>query len=76
MRSEAEIKALIISIATNDNRIRSVLLNGSRANPGITADGYQDFDVVFIVNNVKDFTSNHDWTNAFGEVIIRQFRTK
>jgi len=72
MRSEAEIKALIISIATNDNRIRSVLLNGSRANPGITPDGYQDFDVVFIVNNVKDFTSNHDWTNAFGEVIIRQ----
>jgi len=72
MRSEAEIKALIISIATNDNRIRSVLLNGSRANPGITPDGYQDFDVVFIVNNVKDFTSNHDWTNAFGEVLIRQ----
>ena len=72
MRSEAEIKALIISIATNDNRIRSVLLNGSRANPSITPDRYQDFDVVFIVNNIKSFTSNHDWTNVFGEVIIRQ----
>jgi len=72
MRSEAEIKALIISIATNDNRIRSVLLNGSRANPNITPDGYQDFDVVFIVNDMKSFTANHDWTNAFGEVIIRQ----
>ena len=72
MRSEAEIKALIISVATNDNRIRSVLLNGSRANPNITPDRYQDFDVVFIVNDVKSFTSNHDWTNVFGEVIIRQ----
>jgi len=72
MRSEAEIKALIISIATNDDRIRSVLLNGSRANPNIKPDRYQDFDVVFIVNNVKSFTSNHDWTNVFGEVIIRQ----
>ena len=72
MRSEAEIKALITSIATNDNRIRSVLLNGSRANPSITPDRYQDFDVVFIVNNIESFTSNHDWTNVFGEVIIRQ----
>jgi len=72
MRSEAEIKALIISVATNDNRIRSVLLNGSRANPNITPDRYQDFDVVFIVNDVKSFTSNHGWTNIFGEVIVRQ----
>jgi aminoglycoside 6-adenylyltransferase len=72
MRSEPEIKTLIINIATNDNRIRSVLLNGSRANPNIAPDRYQDFDIVFIVNNINSFTSNHDWTNVFGEVIIRQ----
>jgi aminoglycoside 6-adenylyltransferase len=72
MRSEAEIKKLIIDIATNDNRIRAVLMNGSRVNPGITPDKYQDFDIVFIVNNFRDFISDHNWVNVFGEIILRQ----
>jgi len=35
MRSETEIKNLILEFAQQDNRIRAVLLNGSRANPNI-----------------------------------------
>lgn len=70
MRSEAEIKDLIINFATKDERIRAVLLNGSRANPHIQPDKYQDFDIVFIVNDLISFTSNHDWTNIFGEKLF------
>ena len=72
MKSEAEIRKLIIDVATNNDRIRAVLMNGSRANPNIPRDKYQDFDVVFIVKNFKDFTSDHSWVNVFGEIIIRQ----
>jgi aminoglycoside 6-adenylyltransferase len=72
MRSEAEIKNLILHFATQDNRIRAVLLNGSRANSNIKPDRFQDFDIVFVVENLESFTTDHSWTNVFGEKIIFQ----
>jgi len=72
MRSETEIKKLIINFAINEKRIRSVLLNGSKANPNIPPDSYQDFDIVFIVNDLEYFTSNHNWVKIFGEILIWQ----
>jgi aminoglycoside 6-adenylyltransferase len=72
MRSEIEIKNLILDFAKNDNRIRAVLLNGSRANPKVKADILQDFDIVFIVDDLESFTSDHSWINVFGEKIIFQ----
>lgn len=72
MRSEREIKKLILDTATKDDRIRAVLLNGSRANPNIEPDKFQDFDIVFIVNRFKSFIGEHNWTNVFGEKIIFQ----
>ncbi|MQY58645.1 MAG: aminoglycoside 6-adenylyltransferase, partial [Clostridia bacterium] len=35
-RTEKEIIDLIIAFAQNDDRIRAVLMNGSRVNPSIT----------------------------------------
>ena len=49
-----------------------VLLNGSRANPNIKTDKYQDFDIVYIVTDIDHFTCDHGWTNIFGEKIITQ----
>ena len=72
MRSGVELKRLILEIASKDRRIRSVLLNGSRVNSNITPDKYQDFDIVFIVTELAGFTSNHEWVNLFGEIIIWQ----
>ena len=72
MRSETEIKNLILDTAFNDDRIRAVLLNGSRANSKIKPDNYQDFDIVFIVNSFDGFINNHDWITIFGEKIIWQ----
>jgi len=43
IRSEADIKALLLGIARHDERIRAVLFNGSRANATITEDEYQPF---------------------------------
>lgn len=72
MRNEEEIKKLILQVANSDNRIRAVLLNGSRANSKISADKYQDFDVVYIVNDMESFTSDHSWVDIFGDRIIQQ----
>jgi len=72
MRSETEIKNLILDFAKQDNRIRAVLLNGSRANLSIKPDQLQDFDIVFIVENLESFTIDHSWINIFGKTIICQ----
>jgi aminoglycoside 6-adenylyltransferase len=72
MRSAEDIKKLIIDIAKPDDRIRAVLLNGSRANPKILPDPYQDFDVVYVVTHFESFISDHRWTDIFGERIIWQ----
>jgi aminoglycoside 6-adenylyltransferase len=72
MRSGTEIKNLILDFAKQDNRVRAVLLNGSRANLNIKPDRFQDFDIVFIVDNLESFTADHSWTNAFGEKILFQ----
>ena len=63
---------MIISTANSDDRIRAVLLNGSRANPDIIPDQFQDFDIVFIVKDLATFTNNKNWTSCFGEKLISQ----
>lgn len=72
MRTEEEIKKFILDMASNDDRIRAVLLNGSRANFNVKPDKYRDFDIVFIVNHFDSFIIDHEWTNIFGEKIISQ----
>lgn len=63
---------LIVSTAREDDRIRAVILNGSRANPNAPRDIFQDFDVVYIVTDVTPFKHNHDWIKRFGQLIILQ----
>ncbi len=72
MRSEEEIKKTILDKAEADKRIRAVLLNGSRANMKIKPDPLQDFDVVFIVNQLESFTSDHNWVSFLGDRLIQQ----
>ena len=72
MRTPDEIKKIILDKATADSRIRAVLLNGSRANQKISPDGLQDFDVLYIVEQMDSFITDHDWTSVFGEKLIWQ----
>jgi aminoglycoside 6-adenylyltransferase len=45
MRNESKIFQLILDIAQRDERIRAVILNGSRANPNAKKDIFQDYDI-------------------------------
>ena len=72
MRTSDEIKKIILDKAITDNRIRAVLLNGSRANHKRSPDGLQDFDIVYIVHKFDSFLADHNWTSVFGEKLIWQ----
>jgi hypothetical protein len=48
MKSGAEIRKLVVDVATNDDRIRAVLMNGSRANPNITPE--QSLSICAVIN--------------------------
>ncbi len=72
MRSEQEMLELIVDTAQCDERIRAVIMNGSRANPNAPRDFFQDFDVVYIVTDVDPFKYNYEWIERFGELMILQ----
>jgi aminoglycoside 6-adenylyltransferase len=72
MRSEHEMLDLIVNTARDDERIRAVIMNGSRANPSAPRDVFQDFDVVYLVTDVAPFKHNNAWIKRFGELMIMQ----
>ena len=72
MRSEREMLDLIVNTAKCDDRIRAVIMNGSRANPHAPRDFFQDFDIVYLVTDVAPFQHNLAWITHFGELMILQ----
>ena len=72
MRSEKEMFDLILNTARDDDRIRAVMMNGSRANPNATRDCFQDYDIVYVVTEVGSFTADPAWIDRFGERMILQ----
>lgn len=61
MRTPEEMIEFILNIAKEDERIRAVTMGGSRANKDCPADVYQDFDIVFFVEDVTPFWDNMEW---------------
>ena len=71
-RSEKEMMELILDTAQNDERIRAVVMNGSRTDSDAPKDNFQDYDIVYVVRDPKPFTRDHSWIDVFGERIILQ----
>lgn len=72
MRNEKELFDLILTVARQDDRVRAVYLNGSRANPNVAKDIYRDFDVVYVVTETMPYVENPGWISVFGEIAIVQ----
>lgn len=72
MRKESEMLGLILSVAKGDDRIRAVVLQGSRANPNAPKDAYRDYDILYIVRNLESFTADCGWINIFGKRLMLQ----
>ena len=73
MRSENEIYSLILETAKNDARIKAVYMNGSRTNINAPKDIFQDYDIVYVVENTQSFIDDRDWINVFGKILYMQY---
>lgn len=72
MRSEKEMYDLILGTAKKDNRILAVYMNGSRSNPNVPKDIFQDYDIVYVVTDTESFINDEGWTKIFGDTIVSQ----
>ena len=71
MRTDQEMLDLILQIAKK-LQVDAVTLSGSRTNQKIQIDEFQDYDVVYIVDDLDYLTSDLSWLTQFGERIIEQ----
>lgn len=74
MRKRNEVMRQIMTFADQDERVRAVMMNGSRVNPNAPKDIMQDYDIVFFITNIEDisYKTNQQWINEFGELVILQ----
>ena len=71
MRSETEMLNLILQTAKTI-QVEAVALSGSRANPKALKDEFQDYDVVYVVDDLDNLTKDLSWLEQFGKRIIEQ----
>ncbi|CAH0999565.1 Aminoglycoside 6-adenylyltransferase [Neolewinella maritima] len=72
MRTPHEILNLVSTIAKHDDRVLAALLVGSRANQDIQGDKYQDYDIMYVVDDIKEVVADAQWITVFGDPILMQ----
>lgn len=71
MRTDTEMINLILQIA-DTLEVEAIALSGSRTNPQATKDEFQDYDVVYIVDDLEELISDLSWLDQFGNLLISQ----
>jgi aminoglycoside 6-adenylyltransferase len=71
VKTENEMVELILKIAEN-LQAEAVALSGSRTIPDSPKDEFQDYDVVYIVDDLEDLISDLSWLDQFGSLLISQ----
>ena len=71
MRAETEILDLILQTAQT-LQVEAVAISGSRTDTKAPKDEFQDYDVVYVVDNFDNLTSDLSWLDYFGKRIIEQ----
>lgn len=72
MRTEKEMMELILGVAQRDERILAVYMNGSRTNPNVPKDIFQDYDIVYVVRENRPFIEDKGWIDQFGPRLYMQ----
>ncbi|MFC2798434.1 MAG: aminoglycoside 6-adenylyltransferase [Streptococcus halitosis] len=71
MRTEPEMLDLIFQTA-KVLQVEAVAMSGSRTNPKAPKDEFQDYDVIYVVDDLDNLTSDLSWLDQFGTRIIEQ----
>ena len=70
-RSQEQMLRLILQVAENI-QVEAVAMSGSRTNPKAPKDEFQDYDIVYVVDDLDNLTSDLSWLDQFGKRIIEQ----
>lgn len=70
-RSEAQMLRLISQTAKT-LQVEAVAMSGSRTDTKAPKDEFQDYDVVYVVDDLDNLTSDLSWLDQFGTRIIEQ----
>lgn len=71
MRTETEMLDVILKTAET-LQVKAVAMSGSRTNQNAPKDEFQDYDVVYVVDDLDNLTSDLSWLDYFGKRIIEQ----
>ena len=71
MRTEPEILDLIFQTAKT-LQVEAVAMSGSRTNSQAPQDEFQDYDVVYVVDDLDNLTNDLSWLDQFGKRVIEQ----
>ena len=71
MRAETEMLNLILQTAKTI-QVKAVAMSGSRTNSKALKDEFQDYDLVYVVDDIDNLTSDLSWLDQFGKRIIEQ----
>ncbi|WP_148130398.1 aminoglycoside 6-adenylyltransferase [Streptococcus sp. HMSC074B11] len=71
MRTETEMFDVILQTA-KVLQVDAVAMSGSRTNPKAPKDEFQDYDVVYVVDDLDTLTRDLAWLNQFGTRNIEQ----
>ena len=71
MRTETEMLDLILQTAKTI-QVEVVAMSGSRTDTTAPKDEFQDYDVVYVVDDLDNLTSDLSWLDQFGTRIIEQ----
>ena len=71
MRTVIEMFDVILQTA-KVLQVVAVAMSGSRTNPKAPKDEFQDYDVVYVVDDLDNLTSDLSWLDQFGTRIIEQ----
>lgn len=71
-RSEAQMLRLISQTAET-LQVEAVALSGSRTDTKAPKDEFQDYDVVYVVDDLDNLTSDLAWLDRFGNRLIEQY---
>ena len=71
MRTETEMFDVILQTA-KVLQVDAITMSGSRTNPKAPKDEFQDYDVVYIVEDLDGLIADLSWLDQFGKRIIEQ----
>ena len=71
MRTETEMLDVVLKTAET-LQVTAVAMSGSRTDTKASKDEFQDYDVVYVVENLDELITDLSWLDQFGKRIIEQ----